>query len=69
MAADPRMALSKFTGALERHFEAVSQRRGAEDPNVESAYEQLLEAFLDYEEALGDKFDEYLPFVQEDFDE
>ena len=53
------MALSKFTGALERHFEAVSMRRGAEDPNVESAYEQLLEDFLDYEEALGDKFDEY----------
>jgi hypothetical protein len=69
MAADPRMALSKFTGALERHFEAVSNRRGTEDPNVEAAYEQLLEAFLDYEEMLGDKYDEFLPFVQDDFDE
>lgn len=69
MAVDPRIALSQFAGALERHFEAISNRRGAEDPNVEAAYEQLLEAFLDYEEALTEKYDEYLPFVQEDFDE
>ncbi|MDE2386110.1 MAG: hypothetical protein KGL77_00220 [Actinomycetales bacterium] len=67
--ADPRMALNQFTAALERHFEAVATRRGAEDPNVESAYEQLLDAFLDYEEALSEKYEEYLPFVQEDFEE
>lgn len=67
--ADPRMALNQFTAALERHFEAVATRRGNEDPNVEAAYEQLLDAFLDYEEALSEKYEEYLPFVQEDFEE
>ena len=69
MAVEPRAALNQFTAALERHFEAVASRRGPEDPNVEAAYEHLLDAFLDYEEALGEKFEEYLPFVQEDFDE
>jgi len=63
------MALSQLTAALERHFEAVSNRRGNEDPNVEAAYDQLLEAFLDYEEALTEKYDEFLPFVQDDYDE
>lgn len=69
MAVDPRIALNQFTAALERHFEAVSSRRGALDPNVEAAYDHLLDAFLDYEEALSEKYEEYLPFVQEDFEE
>ena len=37
--------------------------------SVEAAYDQLLEAFLDYEEALTEKYDEFLPFVQDDYDE
>jgi hypothetical protein len=69
MATDPRIALRQFTAALERHLEAVATRRGPEDPSVEAAYEKLLDAFLDYEEALSENFEEYLPFVQDDFDE
>ena len=62
MAKDTRLALQQFANALERHLEAVSTRRGEDDPAVEQAYDRLQEAFLDYEEALQDNFNEYLPF-------
>lgn len=62
MAKDPRLTLQQFIGALERHLEAVSSRRGEDDPAVVHAYERLQEAFLDYEEALDEGFSEYLPF-------
>jgi hypothetical protein len=62
MAKDTRLALQQFANALERHLEAVSTRRGEDDPAVEQAYDRLQEAFLDYEEALQDGFNEYLPF-------
>jgi hypothetical protein len=61
MATDPRFALQQFIASLERHFEAVSARRGEEDPAVEQAYYQLEDAFLNYEESLGESFEEYLP--------
>ena len=61
MATEPRFALQQFIASLERHFEAVSARRGEEDPSVEQAYYQLEDAFLNYEEALGESFEEYLP--------
>jgi hypothetical protein len=61
MATDPRFALQQFIASLERHFEAVSARRGEEDPAVEQAYYQLEDAFLNYEEAMGESFEEYLP--------
>jgi hypothetical protein len=61
MATDPRFALQKFIASLERHFEAVSARRGEDDPAVEQAYYQVEDAFLNYEEALGEQFEEYLP--------
>lgn len=64
MAKDPRHSLQQFIGALERHLEAVSGRRGDDDPAVVHAYERLLEAFLDYEETLDESFSEYLPFEQ-----
>lgn len=62
MAKDSRLTLQQFIGALERHLEAVSSRRGEEDPAVDLAYERLQEAFLDYEESLQEHFSEYLPF-------
>lgn len=62
MAKDSRLTLQQFIGALERHLEAVSSRRGDEDPAVDLAYERLQEAFLDYEESLQEQFSEYLPF-------
>jgi protein-tyrosine phosphatase len=62
MAQDTRLALSQFISALERHFEAVATRRSAEDPSVQTAYLQLEDAFLNYEELLAENFEEYLPF-------
>lgn len=61
MAQDARIALQQFIASLERHFEAIASRRGAEDPAVEQAYFQVEDAFLNYEEALNDKYEEYLP--------
>jgi hypothetical protein len=66
MAKDSRFALQQFIGALERHLEAVSGRRGEDDPAVAAAYERLEDAFLEYEEALDENFSEFLPFVQAD---
>lgn len=62
MATDSRNALSQLIAALEKHFEAVSSKRGDEDSSVEQAYYQLEDAFLNYEEALSSQHGEYLPF-------
>lgn len=61
MAQDARIALQQFIASLERHFEAITSRRGAEDPAVELAYFQIEDAFLNYEESLNEKYEEYLP--------
>lgn len=63
MAQDARIALRQFISALERHFEAVATRRNTDDPAVEQAYYQIEDAFLEYEEALGETFEEYLPIA------
>lgn len=68
MAQDARIALQQFIASLERHFEAVASRHGQDDPATEHAYFQLEDAFLNYEEALGEKYGEDLPFVQADGD-
>ncbi len=62
MAQDTRMALRQFIAAIERHFESVATRRSSEDPSVQTAYLQLEDAFLNYEELLSENFEEYLPF-------
>lgn len=62
MAQEPRIALQQFIAALERHFEAMSSKHGNDDPAVSQTYYKLEEAFLDYEEAVEDKFEELLPF-------
>jgi hypothetical protein len=62
MAKDSRVTLQHFIAALENHHQAVSNRRGEGDTAVERAYELLESAFLDYEEALQDSFEELLPF-------
>ncbi|MFM1983953.1 MAG: hypothetical protein RL723_388 [Actinomycetota bacterium] len=61
MAQDARISMQQFIASIERHFEAVVSRRGADDPAVEQAYYQLEDAFLNYEESLAEKFEEYLP--------
>lgn len=62
MTTDPRITLSQLIAALEKHYEAVSSKRGEEDSSVEQAYYQLEDAFLNYEESLGAQHGEYLPF-------
>jgi len=62
MAQDTRMALRIFIASLEKHFEAVATRRSPEDPSVQTAYLQVEDAFLNYEEMLSENFEEYLPF-------
>lgn len=63
MALEPRQALQQLTAALEKHLEAVIARRGPEDSSVEQAYFQVEEAFLNYEEALDEHYQELLPIV------
>jgi hypothetical protein len=69
MAMDARIALRNFVAALERHFEATAANRGSDDPAVVSAYEHLKSTFLDYEEALSDEFNEFLPMELVDDEE
>lgn len=68
MATDPRAALTQFIAALEKHFEAVASQRGAGDSSVERAYDQLEDAFANYEEALSEEYGEYLPIAIADED-
>ena len=63
MDTDPRTAISQLIAAFERHFDAVSSKRGDEDSSTEQAYYQLEDAFLNYEEALGTEHGEFLPFT------
>lgn len=62
MAQEPRFALKQFIAAVEKHFEAVAARRGPEDLSVDQAFFQLEDAFLNYQEAMGEAFEEDLPF-------
>ncbi|WP_462417554.1 hypothetical protein [Kytococcus sp. Marseille-QA3725] len=62
MATDPRSALTTLVTALERHLEACASRTGEEDPRVISAYNDLADAFEDYDDALLDTHGEVTPF-------
>ncbi|GAA1148083.1 hypothetical protein GCM10009672_20080 [Nesterenkonia lutea] len=46
------MALNALTNALEEHLSASMNRRGDEDPAVESAFYNISDAFEAYEDAL-----------------
>jgi hypothetical protein len=61
MSADPRAALSLLVSAFERHLEACSGRRGEDDPTVAAAYDDLLDAFETYDNALYEAFGEMTP--------
>ncbi|MCH8559359.1 primosomal protein [Nesterenkonia sp. DZ6] len=52
MTMDPRVALNALTNALEEHLSASLNRRGNEDPAVESAFYEISDAFEAYEDAL-----------------
>jgi hypothetical protein len=68
MATDPRIALTQLVASLEKHFEAVASQRGAGDSSVERAYDQLEDAFMNYEEALSEEYGEFLPITIADED-
>ncbi|GAA4122052.1 hypothetical protein GCM10022415_25490 [Knoellia locipacati] len=61
MSADPRAALTSLVSAFERHLEACSGRRGEDDPTVAAAYDDLLDAFETYDNALYEAFGEMTP--------
>jgi hypothetical protein len=69
MSKEPRIALQQLIAALERHLEAMASKRRDDDPAVEQAYEVLKDAFLDYEESVDEKFEEWLPFELADNEE
>lgn len=52
MNIDPRVALSALTNALEEHLSAAVNRRGEDDPSVETAFYNVSDAFEAYEDAL-----------------
>jgi hypothetical protein len=64
MQEDPAVALQKFVSALERHLAVAASKRDGSDDAMNRAYDQLLDAFLGYEEALQETYGEYLPFEQ-----
>lgn len=61
MSADPRAALTQLVAAFERHLEASSTRHGDDDPTVVAAYEDLADAFEEYDGALYDAYGEMTP--------
>jgi len=61
MSADPRAALSLLVSAFERHLESCAGRRGDDDPQVAAAYDDLLDAFETYDNALYEAFGEMTP--------
>ena len=70
--ADPRIALQALTAAFERRLEACAQRRGEDDPSVVAAYDDLADAFEEYDDALLEAYGEMTPLdvyaVEEDDD-
>lgn len=69
MSIDPRVALGSLTAALEEHLAAASNRRGDEDPAVESAFFAVADAFEAYADALYDAYGEDLPMDLLDSDD
>ena len=61
MTADPRGALANLMTAFERHLEASASKRGEEDPTVIAAYDDLADAFAEYDDALLQAYGEMTP--------
>ena len=61
MTADPRGALANLMSAFERHLEASSSKRGEDDPTVIAAYDDLADAFAEYDDALLQAYGEMTP--------
>lgn len=63
-----RRAADAVVDGLRAHLEAVLTRSGENDRAVHEAYDALREAFIVYDEALLDRYDEVLP-VEVDADD
>lgn len=63
MSNDPRVALQSLVSALEEHLAALSNRRGEDDPSVDTAYVAIADAFDAYEESLYENYDEVTPLA------
>jgi hypothetical protein len=61
MTADPRGALATLMTAFERHLEASASKRGEDDPTVIAAYDDLADAFAEYDDALLQAYGEMTP--------
>jgi hypothetical protein len=61
MTADPRGALANLMTAFERHLEASASKRGEDDPTVIAAYDDLADAFAEYDDALLQAYGEMTP--------
>lgn len=53
--------MTQLVAAFERHLEASSTRHGDDDPTVVAAYEDLADAFEEYDGALYDAYGEMTP--------
>jgi hypothetical protein len=69
MTADPRGALASLMTAFERHLEASASKRGEEDPTVIAAYDDLADAFSEYDDALLQAYGEMTPLEVYDGDD
>ncbi|MFT4147833.1 MAG: hypothetical protein QM632_03440 [Micrococcaceae bacterium] len=70
MGQETSQALDALLEAYKAHFAAVKEKQSEEDPNVESAFYKLADAFEAYEQSLAEEYDEVTPFeVYEDEDE
>jgi hypothetical protein len=69
MTVDPRAALDRLVAALEAHYSAIVNRRGAEDPAVDDFYYVLADAFDVYDKALEEVHHEATPFYLVDEDD
>ncbi|MBO1754625.1 primosomal protein [Allobranchiibius sp. CTAmp26] len=69
MPIDPRVALQRFTDALEEHLAASRARRGENDPAVVEAYRRVADSFDAYDESLMDAFGEVTPLEVYEGDE
>ncbi|PFG33325.1 primosomal protein [Sanguibacter antarcticus] len=68
MTVDPRAALDRLVAALEAHYSAIVNRRGADDPAVDDFYYVLADAFDVYDTALEEVHHEATPFYLADDD-
>lgn len=66
MSTDPRVALSVLISCLEEHLSAVAAKRGTADASISSAFLAVADAYEEYEDALYESYEEFLPLTVAD---